>query len=284
MVTRSVRRELALLTPVLLWAASGCATTPPSSTQQVEASPSAPAPAPAATERTQESAPPSVGEAALSPTVRGKTVLVVGDSWAGSLGAGMSKIAAPDNVVITAKLGGCGIIMPYSVAGRVTKETNTPCLEWRTKLPQYMERYKPDAVLFGTAAWDAIPQAFNASGVELSIEHPRVRARFETHAGRALDILARGNAPVYLINARDDSPAHRVMNDEVQKISNKYKSEGVRLLDLKAQLCVNKSCPRVLRGKKVYDASDRPAPWSRDRLAKWILNSMFAEKTTGHLL
>jgi hypothetical protein len=221
-----------------------------------------------------------VGEAALSPTVRGKTVLVVGDSWAGSFGTGMSKVASRDNAIISARLGGCGIIMPYSVAGRVTKETNPFCLEWPAKLPQYMEKYKPDAVLLGTAAWDAVPQAFHVSGVESSIEHPRVRARFEFYIGRALEILARGDASVYLINARDDSLAHRVMNHEVQKISHKYKRGGVYLLDLKAQLCNDKNCPRVLHGKKVYNASDRPAPWSRDRLANWILNSMFAEKAT----
>ncbi|MDN3026042.1 SGNH hydrolase domain-containing protein [Streptomyces sp. S.PB5] len=224
-----------------------------------------------------------MGDAHLSPAVKGKTVLVVGDSWAANFGTGMSKIASADNMIVNAGLGGCGIMMPHSVAG---KKATPACLEWPEKWPQYMAMYKPDAVLLRTATWDMYPQAFSESDAELTIEYPAVRARFEKYMDRAIRILTENNTPVYLTNAKiggvnSSNSQSLAMNKAVREFAEKNAGRGVHLLDLAAQLCNNAGCPPVAASQKVYDKTDHPTPWSRDRLAAWILNSMFADESAS---
>jgi len=223
-------------------------------------------------------APPPVGEATLSPAIQKKTVLVVGDSWAGYFGDGMSKVASDKNVIVNGGLGGCGIMLPDTIAG---KKPTPACLEWPEKWPEYMEKYQPDAVLLRTAHWDSTPQSFDGKGVDLSIEHPAFRKRFDKNMALAIKILTRNNTPVFLTNmpiARSDWRNRSLkMNQAVQEIAERYQNRGVRLLDLNAQLCNDNGCPEVLQGHALYDETHHPADWSRDRLAKWILNSMFAK-------
>lgn len=224
------------------------------------------------------SAPPRGGDAKLSPAARGKTVLVVGDSWAQYIGTGMSEVTAGDSVIVNAGLSGCGIMLPYSHAG---KEPPAACLEWPEKWPEYMKKYQPDAVLVRTANWDLTAQTITRTGVDITIKNTEFRKRFDKNVDRALGILTQNGTPVYLTNAKlasaDLKPLTVEMNRAVREVAERHRGHGVHLLDLAAQLCNDQGCPEVLNGHKVYDETGHPAPWSRDRLARWILNSMFAE-------
>lgn len=280
MFARSPRRWVAFIMPAFLSTLAGCSsvdTAAPgraASSTAVQSSSAAPAPGPSST--SLSSAPPRVGVDALSPAVRGKTVLVVGDSWAGYFGDGMSKVASEKNVIVNAGLGGCGIMLPDWIAG---KKPPQACLEWPVKWPEYMNKYQPDAVLLRTGNWDVVPQEFDGKGVELTIEHPLFRQRFERNMDLAISILTKNGTPVYLtnmVNAKGGwNKLTKTMNREVQEIAEKYKDKGVHLLDLNAELCNANGCPETLQGHALYDETHHPADWSRDRLSKWILNSMF---------
>ncbi|MEU6610096.1 SGNH hydrolase domain-containing protein [Streptomyces shenzhenensis] len=286
MFTRSSRRWAGVTVPALLLAVAGCGVWGNDSAQGTPAAapqPSLSVPASAPPSSSLGSAPPPVGEAELSPAVQGKKVLVVGDSWAEYFGNGMAKVASGGNVIVNAGLGGCGIMMPDTVQGG--KKSTAACLKWPKEWPQYMKQYKPDAVLLRTANWDMTPQSFDHSGVELSMEHVPFRQRFFRNMGRAIDILTQNGTPVYLTNARIEAGGWKTlslkMNDAVQELADKYKDKGVHLLDLRAQLCNDSGCPPVVDGHKLYDAIDHPADWSRDRIATWMLNTMFAGGSAG---
>ncbi|MEV7003988.1 SGNH hydrolase domain-containing protein [Streptomyces sp. NPDC093982] len=205
-------------------------------------------------------------------------MLVAGDSWAGYFGDGMIKVASKNNVIVNAGLGGCGIMLPNVIGG---KKPNPSCLEWPEKWPEYMTKYRPDAVLMRTATWDMTPQSFGEYSVALTIEHPVFRKRFEKNMNHAIEILTKHGTPVYLTNTTIGTGVWRdlslTMNREIARIANKYKGKGVYLLDLNAELCNDSGCPKAVDGHGVYDELAHPADWSRDRLAKWILNSMFSD-------
>ncbi|MFF0226339.1 SGNH hydrolase domain-containing protein [Streptomyces sp. NPDC004629] len=284
MSTRSSRRWAALTVPALLLAVAGCGVLESGSDQQDPAA--APLPSPSVTASPSSSlgsAPPPVGDAELSPAVKGRSVLVVGDSWARYFGDGMAKVASDGNVIVNAGLGGCGIMMPDTVQGG--KKSQSICLKWPQEWPQYMKQYKPDAVLLRTANWDLTPQSFDRSEVELTIEYAAFRERFFKNMARAIDILTQNGTPVYLTNARIETGGWKStslkMNEAVREVAERYKDRGVHLLDLTAQLCNDSGCPSTVAGRKLYDDTGHPADWSRDRLATWILNMMFAGGSAG---
>jgi SGNH domain (fused to AT3 domains) len=55
------------------------------------------------------------------------------------------------------------------------------------------------------------------------------------------------------------------------------RNPAVRLLDMHGQMCTDKDCPAVISGIPVYDETGHPTPAARDRLAAWILNSIYAD-------
>jgi len=190
----------------------------------------------------------------------------------------MAEVAARQNVIVNAGVGGCGIMLPDSVDGDKTK---SECLEWPTKWSHYMAQYKPDAVLLRTTTWDLHPQSFSGSGFEITIEHPAFRKRFQKNMGRAINILTKNGTPVYVTTDKLQEvgiwrSSSIEMNKVIAEVANRYKNKGVHLLDLAGQLCNRDGCPSVVRGHKLYDETSHPISWSRDRLATWILNSMFS--------
>jgi hypothetical protein len=205
-------------------------------------------------------------------------VLVAGDSWAGSIAKGMAKVASDSNVIVNAGLDQCGIMLPYSQAGG--KKPPTACLEWPVRWSQYMKKYEPDAVLLQTANWDMTPQAITKSGADRTISQPAFRKRFNQNMDRAINILTENGTPVYITNTTVATGNKRkislAMNEAIQEIAEKYKSRTVRLLDLSAEMCNANGCPLVADGHKVYDQKGRPTSWSRERIARWALNTMFA--------
>ncbi|WP_370270016.1 SGNH hydrolase domain-containing protein [Streptomyces sp. V4I8] len=280
-------KSFPLYLPVLLLAVVGCgvegdvaaggAQGAKSARSATPASPSAPA----SSQGPLTAELPPVGDAELSPAVRGKKVLVVGDSWAERLGEGMVKVASSGNVIVNAGVGGCGIMLPDLVDG---ERVRSDCLEWPQKWPEYIAKYRPDAVLLRTTTWDLHPQSFDGAGVQLTIEHPGFRRRFEKNMGKAIDILAKNGTPVYLTTDKLQEEgiwrsSSIEMNKVIKEVSQKYKSRGVHILDLAEQLCNRDDCPSVIDGRRLYDETSHPVGWSRDRLATWILNSMFTRST-----
>ncbi|MFJ8795624.1 hypothetical protein [Streptomyces sp. NPDC102462] len=147
------------------------------------------------------------------------------------------------------------------------------------------EAVQAGCVLLRTTNWDLTPQSFDGSEVEFTIEYAKFRQRFFTNMGQAIDILTQNGTPVYLTNGRIETGGWKnlslKMNDAVRQVAEKYKAKGVHLLDLTAQLCNDNGCPPVMDGHRLYDETGHPADWSRDRLATWILNEMFAGGPAG---
>lgn len=223
---------------------------------------------------------PPLGEAKLDPSVRGKTVLVVGDSWAGNLAEGMSAVSGGKNRIIDAGLGGCGIMLPRTQMGH---EPPAVCAEWPFKWPAYMKKYKPDAVLLRTGNWDIVSQTFEGIPFEVDVTNPIFRERYRMEMERAISILTANDTPLYLTNVRisEDEQYHvrtLAMNHTVRKVAKANENKGVRLLNLTKQMCNDHGCPVNLQGHYLFDESGHPAKWARDRLANWILNSMFAKE------
>ncbi|MEU6220518.1 SGNH hydrolase domain-containing protein [Streptomyces sp. NPDC047022] len=215
---------------------------------------------------------PPLGSPSLSPAVTGKTVLVVGDSWSASIGRGMSEVGASHNTVVNAGLGGCGIMLP------VGKETPETCRKWPVQWPSYLKKYQPDATLLTVGFWDVTPQRLAGDAEPLDLTSPAHEKAFRERLNQAISILTSRNTPLYLMTSHQvGNPKYRasalVMNRVLREASAKH--PGVRLLDLRGQLCNDKGCPRVLAGTQVYDPTVHPTKPARARLANWALNAMF---------
>lgn len=217
---------------------------------------------------------PPLGSPSLSPAVTGKTVLVVGDSWSASIGQGMSEVGASHNTVVNAGLGGCGILLP------VGKETPEACRKWPTQWPSHLEKYKPDAILLTVGFWDVTPQRLARDEEARDLTSPAHETAFRDRLNQAISLLTSRDTPLYLMTSQQvGHPKYRssalVMNRVLREASAAH--PGVRLLDLRGQLCNDDGCPKVLAGTKVYDPTSHPTKPARARLANWALNAMFAK-------
>ncbi|MBB4790826.1 DUF459 domain-containing protein [Streptomyces nodosus] len=217
---------------------------------------------------------PRLGSGSLSPAVTGKTVLVVGDSWSASIGQGMSEVGASRNTVVNAGLGGCGILLP------VGKETPEACRKWPTRWPSYLQKYKPDAILLTVGFWDVTPQRLAGDKEAHDLTSPAHETAFRDRLNQAISLLTERNTPLYLMTSQQAGhPKYRssalVMNRVLREASAKH--PGVRLLDLRGQLCNDDGCPQVLAGTQVYDPTEHPTKPARARLANWALNAMFTK-------
>lgn len=234
------------------------------------------APAHGATEST-----PSVGTAALDPAVRNLTVLVVGDSWARNLGAGMAEVGkAHGNAVVNAAEGGCGIMLSIKQAVPLIP-TPESCRKWPKTWPKLVAQYHPQAVLLGTAFVDQGPQLWGKSGKARNILDPVFRHRYDANMDRAIRILSAQGAAVFLTNGvissrhQDPIKPPPPLNEAVASAVERNSARNVHLLDLHAQLCLNLTCPREIDGITVYDEVAHPTVPARERLGKWILNTMW---------
>ncbi|MGP3691458.1 SGNH hydrolase domain-containing protein [Streptomyces sp. IBSNAI002] len=276
MSKKSSRTTLAVVTATAAMALAGCAGMYPAARAKAPAptaptSPASPSPAASA------DGAPEFGAADLDPAVKGKTVLVLGDSWANSLAQGMTSAASKGNRIVNGSIGGCGIMSPRTVAGQKPEDA---CATWADDWPAFMSRYEPDAVLLRTATWDQVPQSFGERPDERDITHPEFRKRFDEQMDRAIGILTANKTPVYLTDGKDSTgelgDRVRAMDVALRDLVKRHADKGVRLLSLKKQLCDDSGCPRTVDGQAVYDESGHPSEWARKRLATWALNSMFA--------
>ncbi|CAM5662145.1 hypothetical protein SSPIM334S_01971 [Streptomyces spiroverticillatus] len=220
---------------------------------------------------------PPFGQETLDPAVHGKKILVVGDSWAASIGTGMAAVAARTNTVVNAGLGGCGIMQAN------TPDASPDCRDWQEKWARYVTEHRPDAVLLMTAQWDLAPQRIDDSARLRDAADPLYRKLFADNLAHGARILSAGGARVFLMNSKATAnPSYRdralVLNEEIYAAAARQARSGGGLLDLRAQLCNDNGCPFDRDGQAVYDETGHPAPAVRDRLATWALNAMFAPK------
>lgn len=204
------------------------------------------------------SAPP-LGAEHLDEAVRGRTVLVVGDSWARTIGAGMIEVAGRSNTIVNAGLGGCGIMEPVG---------EPACKTWREQWTRLVDEHRPDAVLLMVAFWDSSAQQTEPDGPRRDLGDPEFRARFIRHLDEGVAILTARGAPVHLMNAHLDYPINAILKDASHRHS-------LPMLDLREQLCTDTGCPKKIDGVDVYDETGHASRTACARLGRWILNTMF---------
>lgn len=221
-----------------------------------------------------------LGNAALSPGVRGMTLLVVGDSWARNLGVGAATADRDRrNVVVNAGVGGCGLMQPAQVRERGRMVAAPPaCNTWPAHWRDLVAKYHPSAVFLEVGYWDGqdsqrLPGQKDVS----SITDPDFRRRFDGQIDRAVRVLGAGGARVYVPTVIDNDGASRANSDAMNTAVRAAvrRNPEARLLDLHGQLCSPaKVCPAEISGIQVYDETGHPSGPARVRLGAWILNSI----------
>lgn len=218
---------------------------------------------------------PPLGDVTLNEDVRDGTVLVVGDSLAYALGQGMADVVAAGEArnltVVNAAIGGCGILLPLEQEiGGTLGPTNPECNEWPTRWAELVQEYQPDYVYLTTSFWDVAPQVFAPGTEAITIDSPEVQDRYVANALEAGAVLTSGGAHLFLDDLNSDE-MHEVQSRTVTQAS----SDSISLLSIRSQVCTLEGCPPTVDGIQVLDDTGHPAGESRDRLARWILNSMF---------
>ncbi|WP_164992575.1 SGNH hydrolase domain-containing protein [Streptomyces sp. L2] len=213
-----------------------------------------------------------IDPAQLSRATRGKSIMVVGDSWAEHLAQGMSVVVARHTTVVNAGLAGCGIRLP---AGR---KVHAECLAWPEKWPSYLAAFRPDATILMVGYRDVEPQRMKKREEPGSLASGTHRAAFAAHLKHAVDLLTSTGKPVYLMTSpRVSKPSLRnsalAMNQVLRDIDRKRSKVG--LLDVAGQLCHHNTCPKRIDGISVYDRKGQLTPKARDRIATWSLNAVF---------
>jgi hypothetical protein len=236
---------------------------------------------------------PPLGDPAVRPEVRDLSVLVVGDSWGVILGTGMAKLADLHkdrrNIVIKAARGGCGIMQPVRVHPRGALVATPMCNDWPESWRELVTRHQPAAVLLETGYLDTyIAQQLPGQDHVTTISDPVFRARYDSQVDRAIRVLSASGARVFLPTIsnlatsswdRYSSNWAVAMNAAVRAAV--VRNPAARLLDMHGQMCTAENCPRVISGIPVYDETSHPTPAARDRLAAWILNSIYADLHPG---
>jgi hypothetical protein len=224
-----------------------------------------------------------LGDAALSPRVRGLTLLVVGDSWARNLGAGAANADRDrHNVVVNAGVGGCGLMQPVQIRARGRLIAAPPgCNTWPGRWRDLVTKYQPSAVLLEVGYWDGQDSQRLAGQKDVgSITDPFFRGRFDAQIDRAIGILSAAGARVYVPTVIDNEGATRANSDAMNAAVRAAvgRNAQARLLDLHGQLCTStKVCPAKIAGIRVYDDTGHPSGPAHDRLGAWILNSIHAD-------
>jgi hypothetical protein len=233
---------------------------------------------------------PPLGDAAVRPEVRDLSLLVVGDSWGAVLSVGLEKMANLDgdrhNLVIKGARGGCGIMEPTKVMISGQLVARPECDDWPEFWRGLVARFHPQAVLLETGYFDThIAQQLPGQNHATTITDPVFRAQFDTQIDRAIRVLGAAGARVFLTTVSHLSKPYwnpvngrwsAAMNAAVHAAAER--NPAVRLLDMHGQMCTGAGdCPAVISGIPVYDETGHPAPVARDRLAAWILNSIYAD-------
>jgi hypothetical protein len=231
------------------------------------------APAPA-TDTTPAAKGPQLGSATLSPDVKDMTVLVVGDSLARALGAGMSEVSEGRGVtIVNAANGGCGIMLPIKQMTNGQLDDPYYCNDWPTTWPELVAEYEPDAVYLTTSFWDQAQQVIDESGAPKTFEQPEFRDRYAANVDKAIAMLTAQGAEIFMDNW-DRPKNHGAQELAVER--NAALGVPISLVDLFHEVCTDTTCPPVIEGINVKDETGHPAGESRDRQARFILNQIAA--------
>lgn len=224
-----------------------------------------------------------LGDAAMAPKARGMTVLVVGDSWARSLGNGLTRAdRRRRNTIINAGETGCGLMRPAQlrIRGRMAAAPQQ-CNDWPRRWKGLVAKYRPSAVVLEVGFWDSLAsQRLQGDRKVRSITDPAFRQRFGRQLDRAIRVLGSRGAPVYVPNVVDNSGTARANSDAMNGAVREAlrRNRRARLLDLHGQLCApTKQCPVKVGNIQVYDRTGHPAAPAQARLGAWILNSIHAD-------
>jgi hypothetical protein len=228
-----------------------------------------------------------LGNTSVAPTVRGLTLLVVGDSWARNLGVGAANAdQGRRNTVINAGEPGCGLMQPVRIRRKgamVAAPAN--CNAWPERWRDLVTRYRPAAVLLEVGYWDGQDsQQLPGQRTVSSITDPVFRRRFDAQIDRAIAVLASAGAKVYVPTVIDNDGPTRANSDAMNAAVRAAVRRNPRaeLLDIHGQLCTpTKVCPQKVGGIGVYDETGHPSGPVHDRLGAWILNSIYTDLHAG---
>jgi len=185
----------------------------------------------------------------------GLRILVVGDSWARNIGAGL--VSADDagrHTVLNDGMAACGIGGVATRSGGKIREVPAECADWPTRWRGDVATFRPDAVLLVTGRWDQAEARL--AGRFVRPDDAAFQARYERQLDKAIAILHQTGAPVYVATAVDNPiPSDRRWSDAMNDLlrSAAHRNRGARLLDVHRLLCMSDGCPSRLKGAAVYD-------------------------------
>lgn len=216
------------------------------------------------------------------PVPGGKTVLVVGDSWAHNLAVGM---ADPQfkTTIVNLGVGGCGLANPDFYRKDTGEEYRPPaeCQNWATDWTGALQAKKPDAVVLYTGNWDQKEAKIGQEWV-----YPGDDVFDQLYAKRldeALQLLLSSGVPVYLGTTipLNDTPFRErslAMNNLLLEAAKR--NTGTKVLDFGTFLCrdgESGNCPQIRDKEPIYDATGHLAPYWQLKAAQWSLGQIYSE-------
>lgn len=228
----------------------------------------------------QPQPPPQFGADELTTIgSSGTRIMIVGDSWARSLGIALAEVDSTRHfTVLNLGKGGCGIADAARERTFADGEIATPadCLLWPQSWRTTVERVQPEIAILSAGTWDLAPQDFDGTGNFVDACHPQFQTRYAQQLDSAVTLLGSRGARVYVMTIRDNdarpNSAPDCMNALLRAVVQRFSLRGVALLDQYAQLCAAHRCPDIVNGNRVYDATGHLAPKSQRRIAVWVLN------------
>jgi hypothetical protein len=123
-----------------------------------------------------------------SPLLRPARILVLGDSTAMALGAGLVEWAVENpglaQVTVSA-VPGCGFLLAGEPAGPVDREA---CADWAGRIPSLVADLQPDAVLLMTSGSDILERSFDG-GPSITAAEPAYRPELEAAYQHLTDVI-----------------------------------------------------------------------------------------------
>lgn len=200
-------------------------------------------------------------------------VMVVGDSWARSLGVGLAQANTDDrDTLLNNGLGSCGINLTPTRSGGIVTPVAPDCASWPTRWANDLATFRPSAVILSTGMWDQAEAQIN--GAFVKADSPTFRRRYAAQLDKAIGVLRSQDVPVYLTNVVDNPAGRRysnAMNELLRDAVSRH--PDVALLDIRSRLCP-RDCPARLQGQQVYDDTHHLTPVWREKIGAWILDQL----------
>jgi peptidoglycan/LPS O-acetylase OafA/YrhL len=228
--------------------------------------------------------PPQFGTNAIVTAGHGGvSLMIVGDSWARNLGMSLAEVdGAHRTTILNMGKGGCGIADAHRERSpeKGDFDTSSDCLTWHATWRAVIDVAHPDAAILMAGNWDQALQDFAGDGVFVGTCTPTFRDRYSRQLDAAIDTLRSGGAMVFVATVQDNDEragsGPDCMNGLLRDAVTRRATDRVRLLDQYAELCQEHRCPATADGEAVYDESGHLAPHSQQRIARWVLNTVYS--------